>query len=212
MHFDPGSTEEYSNTNYALLPLIVEKVTGKSYRFLLSKYVLETTDLNRTRIFNSIDGDYLANFAQRHTFNILNGVEDVRNRADFRFGASIGSVLGDGSLYSTLGDLVKFDTALRVGKLLNKKSIKMSINPQLNCYSFGWQIREIDNSGKVVYHYGKFDGSRVRFHRLPEEGLSIITLANISEQQYTVLMKRIYQKRFSNCSLITKHIPCILGI
>ena len=66
----PGTEYGYSNTNYNLLGLIVEKVTGKSYRDYMENEILKPLELNNTFVDitddkNIIEGSRLG---YRHTF------------------------------------------------------------------------------------------------------------------------------------------------
>lgn len=177
--------EKYSNTNYALLPILVEKVTGEKYADVLTKYVFEPGDLKKTKIFTSFEKKYPKNFAYRHKINISSGVIETVPYAHSKYGAVIGSVLGDGSIYSTAEDLVKFDKALREGKILNKSSIELSLQTKdKSKKGLGWEVQNKKPLGKIVHHHGKFDGSRVRYHRILDKKITIITMTN-AEGFYT---------------------------
>jgi CubicO group peptidase (beta-lactamase class C family) len=97
-YFAPGTDYRYSNSGYALLAIIVEKASGKSFAAFL-----------RERIFEP--------FGMRNT-----GTSTVSNRA---FGYSrtetgwqrtdqnlTSAVLGDGGIYTSIDDLAKWDAAL----------------------------------------------------------------------------------------------------
>lgn len=169
-YFKPGTKYQYSNSGYALLALIVERVSGKSFATFL-----------HDRIF--------APLGMNHTVAFENGISTVSNRA---FGytmkdsawtrkdqSTTSAVLGDGGIYSSIDDLVKWDAALYNSRLLNDASRKLAFSPQTPTdkpdvsYGFGWRI-----TGETVWHSGETSGFRNVIVRYPARHLTVVILTN----------------------------------
>ena len=110
--FPPGSKWEYSNSGYAVLAMIVEKVSRKNFG-----------DFLRERIFSPL--------RMTNTIAYEKGKNEVRHRAYGHTKEKDGwhvtdqsptsAVLGDGGIYSSLEDLAKWDRALREHTLLTPR-------------------------------------------------------------------------------------------
>ena len=179
VYFPAGEAFRYSNTAYALLALIVEKYSGRSFPDFLNE-----------RIFTPL--------GMSNTLAYVKGVNTVPNRA---FGyskeeklwvqkdqSSTSAVLGDGGIYSNVPDLFKWDQALHQSTLLSSETIeRMFTKANLNDgteidYGIGWHLKTLDGK-KVVYHTGSTTSFRNIFYRIPSEKLSIIILTNRNEPE-----------------------------
>lgn len=169
-YFAPGSGYRYSNSGYALLALVVEKASGKRYAAFL-----------HDRIF--------APLGMRHTVAYEKGVSTVADRAygysliDGKWRrtdqSSTSAVLGDGGIYSSIGDLAKWDAALYDDRLLNAQSRKLASTPWTKTddpaveYGYGWRI-----SGDSQWHSGESIGFRNVIVRYPTARLTVVVLTN----------------------------------
>ncbi len=163
-YFAPGSDYRYSNSGYALLALLVERVSGMSFAAFL-----------RERIF--------APLGMQHTVAHEEGVSTITNRA-FGYSEKNGAwvrtdqsltsaVLGDGGVYSSIDDLAKWDAALyderhRIAFEPATKTDEADVE-----YGFGWRI-----TGDSVWHSGETIGFRNVLVRWPERRLTVILLTN----------------------------------
>ena len=174
-YFKPGTKYQYSNSGYALLALIVERVSGKSFAAFL-----------HDRIF--------APLGMNHTVAFEDGVSTVSNRA---FGytmkdsawirkdqSTTSAVLGDGGIYSSIDDLVRWDAALYDSRLLSDASRKLAFSPQTPTdkpdvsYGFGWRI-----TGETLWHSGETSGFRNVIVRYPARHLTVVILTNRDDPQ-----------------------------
>ncbi|MEO7503267.1 MAG: serine hydrolase domain-containing protein [Gemmatimonadaceae bacterium] len=169
-YFNPGSGYRYSNSGYALLALIVERVSGKSFaRFL------------RERIFIPL--------GMSHTIAFEDGVSTVPARAygytmkdgkwTRRDQSLTSAVLGDGGIYSSIDDLVRWDAAWYDARLLSDKSRALAVQPHTDTdkpevkYGFGWRI-----TGESLWHSGETSGFRNVIVRYPGKRLTVVILTN----------------------------------
>ena len=93
--------------------------------------------------------------------------------------------VGDGGIFSTIGDLFKWDQALYTDTLVSRKSIDLAMNNGLKGegeqYSFGWNVN-VDNMGnKKVWHTGLDAGFRSVITRYIDKEFTVIILSNSSE-------------------------------
>ena len=166
----PGRHFEYCNTNYALLALIVEKASGETYPQYLSQTFFQPLQMNDTYIF---DLSKLQTATQSYK----------RNRRQYPM-EYLDAVYGDKNVYSTVRDLLKWDNALRSGKLFKQTTLDCAYTPyslekpgQRN-YGLGWRMLLIPNGKKLIYHNGWWHGNRTAFVRMIDEGATIIALSN----------------------------------
>lgn len=174
-YFPPGSQFRYSNTGFALLALIVEKVSGMTYSAFLQK-----------RIFGPLSMD--------HTLAYEAGISTVTNRAygytekDGQFTRTdqslTSSVLGDGGIYSSISDLFRWDEALYTTRLVKKKTLEEAFTPGKNTlhgknlqYGFGWFISDYRGM-RTIWHSGETVGFTTRIERFPDQRFTVIVLAN----------------------------------
>jgi CubicO group peptidase (beta-lactamase class C family) len=183
-NFATGQHWSYSNSGYAVLAMIVEKASGKTYGEFL-----------RDRIFVPL--------GMKQTIAYEKGKNEVTNRA---YGHSkVGSgwkqtdqsptsaVLGDGGIYSSVMDLAKWDHALDHHTLLSAAEMQPALTAvQISDksvlgpdnkpaeYGFGWFLDSYKNH-KRMWHYGETVGFRTAIERFPEEGLTVVVLCNRSD-------------------------------
>lgn len=166
----PGKVFDYSNTNFALLALIIEKITNESYKYYLGSTFFKPLKMNDTYLMG------LDNYALATKSYYKNGKVYSLRYLDL--------VYGDKNIYSTVQDLKKWDKALRDGKLFNKATLDLAyaptgiLVPYASNYGLGWK-KIVTTSGKVVlYHTGWWAGNRSLLIRLPEESVMIAVVSN----------------------------------
>ncbi|MGH9457038.1 MAG: serine hydrolase domain-containing protein [Thermoanaerobaculia bacterium] len=177
--FEPGSRYRYSNSGYALLALVVESASRKTF-----------PDFLRGRIFEPL--------GMKDTLAFVEGESTVRERAfgHSRKGAAwtrtdqslTSAVLGDGGVYSSVLDLARWDAELERPTLLSAELLAMAFTPATETdvegvsYGFGWKIGELAGR-RTVFHTGSTIGFRNALLRIPEERLTVIVLTNRNEGQ-----------------------------
>lgn len=180
-YFPPGTEFRYSNSGYAVLAMVVEKASGRSF-----------ADFLRDNIFGPLGMDETV--AHREV------VSTVANRA---FGYHVteqgtvfsdqspwSAVLGDGGIYSSLVDLTKWDQALYEGKLVRADLLEQAFTPNLEHYGFGWRIDEY-HGHKRMHHEGSTVGFRNFIQRFPDERLTVIVLSNRRAPEVQSLAERV---------------------
>lgn len=172
LYYKPDFRFDYCNTNYALLGLLIEKVTGSSYGEFVKREIFTPLGMNNTGTINDITpNSLLATKAYDAKWRPVD-----LDASDY--------VLGDKSIYSTPYDLFLFSTALYENKLLKPKTQQLaytaySPEKKLSNYGYGWRMKNFnDPVKKEVYHNGWWHGYRSAFHRRLNDSLTIIILSN----------------------------------
>ena len=169
--FEPGSQYQYSNSNYLLAGLIVERVSGSSYPDFLANRIFEPLGMTST----AYEG-HERNGTKRVEGYFKPIGEKWRKVQDI----SMTWPLGAGGLVSNVDDLAKWHNAITGGKLLSTDAWKrvFDVDPSgLSPYGYGWVVQPV--FGRRAYgHGGGIDGFRsVAFH-FPDEDLYIAVLLN----------------------------------
>lgn len=134
LSFTPTSEYQYSNLNYTLSAIAIEKVTGKSYAQVLQERTFKPLEMNHSGVERKHNKPKnRAKGYRKTTFGIKNE-ENVTSYA-----------LGTGDIFSTVEDLYKWDQALYNNTLLSEKSISLLFdgeNSEFGNYSYGFRITE----------------------------------------------------------------------
>lgn len=121
-NFKPGASWDYSNTNYVLAGIIIEKVTGKTIQEAIRTYVLEPSNLNHTFYIPFESGS----FTRAKQWSVHFGVKNLVNPEDYMSGYSINSMYSmassAGAYMQTAEDNVQFWHLLCSGKIISQNS------------------------------------------------------------------------------------------
>jgi CubicO group peptidase (beta-lactamase class C family) len=192
LYFKPGDAFRYCNTEYNLLALLVEKVSGMTFRAYLQKNIFGPAGMKDTYIAapgpaNKVDSLMAHPQMKPHpgydsTFVLVDSISRFRYLTYNNSGT-----VGQGGVISTTMDMLRFDQAYFNGKLLRSSSMQEAMTPvKLNngtvhydhrmdtvegegkmTYGLGWEIFEHAISGKSVGHGGfKFGLATFYLHNL----------------------------------------------
>jgi len=170
LDFKPGEKFNYSNSGYILLGYIIEKVTGKSYFQVV-----------RDNIFRPLHMDHSGfDFTHLTSSDKATGYNPPAPLAPAEIVDSSVS-LSAGAVYTTVGDLYKWDRALYSGSILSQPSEEAAFTPHLARYGYGWMIDSLYGK-RVVEHGGGITGFVSFILRVPEDETCIIVLDNAPSQ------------------------------
>lgn len=166
-----GRKFAYNNTNYVLLALIIEKITGMSYAEAMDYMVFKPLEMTHTFVFEyEKDKDRVSKSYE------YNGSEWAYDHLDATY--------GDKNIYSTPRDLLKMDIAMYSDKFLpdnlKEKAWKgYSYESRgVKNYGLGMRLMEWDNGSKILYHNGWWHGNNSTYVRDFEHQATIIALGN----------------------------------
>lgn len=167
----PGTRFGYCNTNYALLALIIEKVTEKSYPKVLQEMVFDPLGMKNTFVFNDLKNK--DNVCQSYKNNYL--------RLAFEY---LDQVYGDKNIYSTPRDLLKFDLALYSEDFLSKKMKSEMFKGYsyerkgTKNYGLGIRMLEFETGQHYYFHNGWWHGNTSSYVTLQKDSVTIIAISN----------------------------------
>ncbi len=166
-----GTRFSYCNTNYAMLALIIEKITGLSYKEAMSEMIFKPLGMKNTYVFD--DDKDRKKIVPSYKGN---GVEIGFDYLD--------NVYGDKNVFSTARDLLKFDRARQSPDFLKPELLKQVYtgysNERKGTKNYGLGIRMINwETGQNFYfHNGWWHGNTSSYITLMNEGVTIIALSN----------------------------------
>lgn len=185
--FTPGEKWEYSNTAYAMLATIIERVTKKSYADFLQENIFTPLNMKRTRVFNTRRStkDVIPNYAFGFVFSdSLKKYVLPDSLPSFHYVYTLDGIVGDGTVNSTTTDLLLWDQALYTEKLVKQTTLQDAYTPvklkndSTFNYGFGWGIEKDSILGKTVQHSGGWPGYVTYIKRYLEKNYCIILLTN----------------------------------
>ena len=169
LQFRPGEKFDYSNSNYNLLAYIIEKASGEAYGDVLRKNIFEPLGMNDTGEPHT--GEIIKNHASGYS---PQGMTDLENAPYLDWSIKT----GNGSLYSTVEDLYKFDRALYTDKLLGRASREQMFKEHFQGVGYAWFIRKRVNRRAITYS-GRSPGYTASFLRFPDEDAAVIVTSNV---------------------------------
>ena len=177
-NFFPGQHFEYCDTEYMLLALIIERVSGMRFHDFLADNIFTPLKMDNSYVDEPTGMLNTARLAKGYRLNDLHtGFEP------FEFHYQNG-IYGNNGVVSTVHDLFKWDQSLDSDKLVNQSMMKQAFTPVMlndssfTDYGFGWSIKRTDR-GRVVAHNGSWLGYRTYMLRDLEAQTTIVQLCNM---------------------------------
>jgi len=172
VYLKPNIRFNYCNTNYALLALLVEKVSGKLFPQFLKEELFDPLGMKHTQTITDLD---------LNSANVTKPYDLKWKSVDFD---ASDYVLGDKSIYSTAYDLFLFSEALYQNKVIKPETQDLAYSAyskekKSSNYGFGWRVKDLkDPLKKEVFHNGWWHGYRSSFHRRLNDTLTVVVLSN----------------------------------
>lgn len=179
LDFKPNTKFAYCNTNYAILALVIEKITNTSYAEAMERLVFSPLQMKNTFVFDFENQKDTVSQSYKSTREII-----PYDQLD--------AVYGDKNIYSTPQDLLKFDLAMYSNDFISEK-LKKEIfkgysyeKKGIKNYGLGIRLREWDSGQTVFYHNGWWHGNTTSYITLKKDTVTMIALSN----KYT---RKVYQ-------------------
>ncbi|ASK30971.1 serine hydrolase [Chryseobacterium sp. T16E-39] len=171
----------YCNTNFALLALLIEKITKTPFPQAMKEMVFAPLKMKNTYIFQEKD---IPTAAQ--SFYYGRGKLYPLDRLDL--------IYGDKNVYTTPRDLFNFSKAMYSKDFLKPELMQMVFTPYsnekagMNNYGLGFRMKIFDNGEKLTYHNGWWHGTNSVFAHLLNSKVTIVAIGNkYSNRVYTAL-------------------------
>ena len=160
----------YCNTNYALLALLIEKISGVSYPQFIKEHFFVPLQMTNSFVFTAEDSARVnPSYDWRGTLIPMNFLDHV---------------YGDKNIYSTPRDLLKWDRALSSNLIFKAEILQQAYAPYSNekpgvrNYGLGWRMNIYPDGKKIIYHNGWWHGNNAVFIRIIDEDATIILMGN----------------------------------
>lgn len=189
--FVPGQRYSYSNTGYALLGIIVNKVAGRHYGEVLEERIFAPAGMRTARVIS--DRDIVPNRAAGYE----QGEAGLLNH-DW-VSASLNAT-GDGSLYLALLDYARWDAVVARRDIFSAASWTEILRPaRLNDgtshpYGFGWALAEGPDGQQVIGHGGAWQGFRSDLRRYDGDGITFVVLANALGADVDLILQGVAER------------------
>ena len=165
----PDHSFNYCNTNYILLAMIVEKVTGMYFPTYMKDSLFTPLGMTHSFIFNIQDtAKYVPSYEHNNRPFMLEKFD---------------CIYGDKNVYSTVRDMLQWDKSLYAGTFVSKATLEMAFKPYSNerksmhNYGLGWRLL-VKPDETIVYHNGWWHGNNTVFTRLIKDTATLIVLGN----------------------------------
>lgn len=177
VEFKPGEDWRYNNANYVLLGILIHRVAGRFYGDYLQDVFFRPLGMTRTRVIS--DADIIPKRASG--YEIRAGA--LRNQA---WVSPTFNATADGTIYTTIEDMGRWEQALDAGNLLSASSmarlwtpVRLSNGaPNSQGYGLGWRINSFKGHRRIS-HNGAWQGFTSAMVRFPDDGLTLVVFANL---------------------------------
>ncbi|WP_271619494.1 serine hydrolase [Bradyrhizobium sp. CCBAU 51745] len=186
LNFTPGDQFLYSNSGYTLLAMVVKQVSGQALPEFVKERIFEPLGMSHTHFqdkYGTIVKDRAYSYARQPD-------------GQYQYIALTYSTVGPSSLFSTVGDLARWDENFYTGDvggltLLAEMQQKGKLNDgkEIN-YASGLSVGKYRGL-RTVEHAGGDAAYRTNILRFPDQHFSVVILANAGDLNPTALSFRI---------------------
>jgi len=170
LEFAPGARSVHSNSNYNVLALLIEKLSGRTYGDFLEDEFFGPLEMTRS----AHDADSSQVIEHRALGYRPTGLAELSPHRGLQWSVKT----GNGSIYSTTRDLYRFDRMLAEGSILNEESVEKLFTEYYPKNGYGWfLLRRFD--AKEASVTGRSPGFGSSWRRLLEPDVTVIVLGNI---------------------------------
>ena len=173
LDFKPGSRFRYCNTNFVMLALIVEKLSGQAFPDYVKEHIFQPAGMNNS---------YIVGPDSAHVFTNSFKANGVTYGFEF-----VDGIYGDKNVFTNVRDLLRYDNAVRHNILLDQETYDTcwtasmrdaSDRTGVDYYGLGWRIKMLPNGLKIPYHNGWWHGNNAVYQHLNLDSAVIIVTGN----------------------------------
>lgn len=181
LEFVPGSKAEYSNSNYIVLGAIVETVSRESFSDALKHYIFVPLGMHDSGL--DTDEAVVSRHAEGYKLN------ESRTLVSARAG-SMTVPWSAGSIYSTTGDLLRWEQALFSGRILSPEEFSKMTTARIGGFGLGVEVHR--NEGLTeIDHSGSIEGFNTHMLYIPEHKITVIVLGNVNGRTVDILTNQL---------------------
>jgi CubicO group peptidase (beta-lactamase class C family) len=187
MRFPTGDQWRYNNAGYVILGVVIHRVTGQFWFDFVKQRIFDPLGMTSTRLIGTDD----------IIPNRVSGYSLVKGQLKIEpWVAPSWYATADGSLYTNVFDMAKWDAALYTEKLIKHSTLEQMWTPvKLNDgttypYGFAWRISEVNGHRRITHDGVDFTFTN-RFARYVNDRLSIIIFMNLGEDDEAAMPTRL---------------------
>ncbi|MFT3747114.1 MAG: serine hydrolase domain-containing protein [Agriterribacter sp.] len=195
-YFTPGGSFRYSNTAYCLAGLVLEKISGKTYKDFIRQTFFVPLVMNHSTAWN--EQEKIHNAATGYDKDSATG-RFIKSQAEEHV---FFSTEGDGAIYTSVKDYVKWFKSLQQASILNRQDIAQARSIQNPVpgksgvgYGYGWFVNTRQQPA-YIYHSGGNGGFRTYSFSIPELNYLVVIFANRSDINIEQVVVQINQILF----------------
>ncbi len=199
--FTPGTEFGYCSSCYQILAYVVEQVSGQPYSQFVQQHILTPLHMGES----GFDSDYF--YAQPTDANGYNSWQSSAEQLGWgNIGSQWSFLFGSGLLYSTVGDLYRWDQALYTNVLVDQQTRDEAFTSYTSSslfagstYGYGWFIAKSPVPGhRLIWHDGVIDGFRTYIGRYIDDDVTIIFLSNLATVDSPTLAQAVQNIVFAD--------------
>lgn len=179
LDFEPGSRYAYRNSNYVILALILDEITGNHAQYI-DDVIFKRLGLSRT--FYRNDANFLNYPELVNSYWDRNGTGIVENATNLQR-KNVAHMVGDDGIVTTPIEAVKFLKGLLEGALLEKKTVELMkewVTRDTGEYAYGLGLSHTEIAGMAAYgHSGGGIGAGCELYYVPEKNLYYFIAVNM---------------------------------
>jgi CubicO group peptidase (beta-lactamase class C family) len=204
LQFLPGEKWHYCNTNFELLALLVEKLSGEPFGDYIKRHIFRPARMNDSYIITSTrpkDDRAVVRYVLPYYYSQNYANADSVKEGRFAMPA-YGGTVGDNNVVSTVGDLLNYDQALYGNVLLRPQTLEQAFEPHplkdgsLNydhagdpdhphaSYGLGWFVTADSAGNRIVYHGGYNPGASTMIYRDLTRQRTIVFFDNTNDDHF----------------------------
>jgi D-alanyl-D-alanine carboxypeptidase len=182
-YFAPGRNYHYSNTNYILLGVAIEKATNKTIASLVRSEFLDPLAMKSTW-FQPEEKVSSAAFAHGYMGRSSKPRDISVGQKMLPFNSEATVAGSSGGFVSTAPDLARWASALYGGAVLDEAELASMIDvsatlPYGPSYPYGFGFERTAIAGRIAWgHRGHLDGFWSAMWYLPDSRITIVVLTN----------------------------------
>ena len=187
LQFVPGERAAYSNSGYFLLGMLIEKISGKTLKDYLATNIFKPLEMNSTYL----DDISTTNTSSAKGYAVINGkIQEVKPLNSTQYWAA-------GGIVSTIGDMIKWNDAVRTGKILPLAVIDQMMQPatlkdgKISEYGMGFELMNTPEM-KVAGNTGAGIGFNCAALQFLNDHVTVVVLTNTSNGNSAMIAKNIH--------------------
>lgn len=197
--FTPGSMFSYCSVCYQILGYVVEVVSGQPYSEFMQQNIFDPLHMAET----GFDSNFF--YSQSIDAHGYNTWQSSAVQLGWQMDPGWSFLFGSGLLYSSVGDLYRWDQALYTNILLSQASRDEAFTSYTqnslfagSTYGYGWFIAKSPVPGhRLIWHDGVIDGFRTYIGRYVDDDVTIIFLSNLATVDSPTLAQSVQKIVFA---------------